>query len=632
MSGICGILRFDSAPPEGIEAMTAHMQSRGPDGAQHFRNGACALGHTLLATTPEALHETMPLTHAGTGCTITADVRLDNRDELLPALGLTNADRIIGDGEIILHAYLKWGEECPKHLLGDFAFAIWDPRTQRIFAARDHMGMKQLIHSHVEGKLWAFASEPQAVLLAQGVPRQINEGRIADFLENYLECIDYTETFFEQVFRLPPAHCLTVDATGLTLRRYWELTPGPELKLSSDEAYAQAFLEVFTQAVQCRLRSNGPVGSMLSGGMDSGSVVAVASWLLGKAGTGPLHTFSAVGPDAETCIETRTARASQTMPGLAPQEVNHAELEPWADDLIRLTKASAEPFDAHMVLPRAMYLAAQRSGVRVMLDGVTGDTVLTDGSQLARLLRRGRLWQAWREARGLENFFGVGRGFGVMIGGLREAIVPDWLRRVRAKWQARRDHLPKGPLLGPEFAQRVDLADRVARDRACAPIGMADQATQRIRGITGTRMIPGRERYDRVAASCGIEPRDPFMDIRLVQFCLSLPPEQAMRDGWRKMILRRAMSGLLPDTVRWRKGKEHLGGHFILSVWKHAGVEPARPAALPVNLFCVSAREAAVNTGHRQRESLILEDNLEVLSLLDWLNCMRSDLGVDLNV
>jgi asparagine synthase (glutamine-hydrolysing) len=146
MSGICGILRFDGAAPDGIEAMTVHMQSRGPDGAQHFHDGACALGHTLLATTPEALHETMPLTHMPSGCTITADVRLDNRDELLPVLGLIDAGRVVGDGEIILHAYLKWGEDCPLHLLGDFAFAIWDSRAQRIFAARDHMGMKQLIH------------------------------------------------------------------------------------------------------------------------------------------------------------------------------------------------------------------------------------------------------------------------------------------------------------------------------------------------------------------------------------------------------------------------------------------------------------------------------------------------------
>lgn len=571
MSGICGILRLDGAPPEGIEAMTKKLQQRGPEGTQHFRDGISALGHTLLATTPEALHETMPLTHTKSGCTITADVRLDNREVLLPQLGLESAGRVVGDGEIILHAYLKWGEDCPLHLLGDFAFAIWDPRTHRMFAARDHMGMKQLIHCHVEGKLWAFASEPQAVLLADGVPRKINEGRIADFLEEYLEDIDNTSTFFKNVFRLPPAHYMTVDDNGLELRRYWTLKPGVQLRFETNNAYAAAFREVFTQAVRCRLRVNGPVGSMLSGGMDSGSVVAIASRLLAEEKTGPLHTFSGVGPNPATCIETRTIHTAQTLAGLVPHTVDYSKLAPWIDDLVRQTREIAEPFDAHMVLLRAMYIAAQRQGVRVMLDGVAGDLVLTDGSQMARLIRRGRLWQAWREARGTESFFGAGRGYRTMYEGLREALAPDWARRIRALRRKRRYHLPTSDLLADGLANRIGLASRVAKYHALKP--RQSQSDQRAGTISDVALTVGRERYDRVASASGIEPRDPFMDIRVVQFCLDLPPEQVERDGWRKMILRRAMDGLLPDKIRWRKGKEHLGEtssrQSFRTVWLH---------------------------------------------------------------
>ena len=296
--------------PARSKAMTALLERRGPDGSHHLLDGPAALGHTLLATTPEALHEVLPLTDAASGCSITADVRLDNREELLPALGLAEEARVIGDGELMLRAYLLWGEACLEHLLGDFAFAIWDPRSQRLFAARDQMGLRQLIHCHVPGELFAFATEPEAILALPDVPRRINEARIADYLDD-LEAADFTSTFYEGLYRLPPAHCLTVDASGLQIRRYWALQPVTELQLDSDEAYAAAFLMVFTKAVRSRLRCAGPVGSMLSGGMDSGSVVAVATRLLQAEGRGPLQTFSAVGPDPQACKETLAIHLSR---------------------------------------------------------------------------------------------------------------------------------------------------------------------------------------------------------------------------------------------------------------------------------------------------------------------------------
>src|SRR5690606_3709640 len=132
------------------------------------------------------------------------------------------------------------------------------------------------------------------------------------------------------------AHALTVPASGMRSRKYWELHAGPLLRLPSDEAYSEAFLEVFTEAVRCRLRSAGPAGSMLSGGMDSGSVVAIASDLLAAQGRGPLPTFSAVGPDPGSCVETRAIHASLTMTGLAPTLVDHTRLDELAPDLERL--------------------------------------------------------------------------------------------------------------------------------------------------------------------------------------------------------------------------------------------------------------------------------------------------------
>ena len=465
MSGICGIIALDGAnPTKGqIAAMTAPLERRGPDGTHHWLGGPVALGHTLLATTPEALVEVLPLTDPATGCTITADVRLDNREELIPALGLVSETRVIGDGELILRAYLAWGEACLDHFLGDFAFAIWDPRTARLFCGRDHIGMRQLIYCHVPGRLFAFATEPRAILTHPDVPRRINEGRIADFIID-LEGINYSSTFFEDLFRLPPAHCLILDASGLSIRRYWTLEPGPELQLGSDQAYAEAFLEVFTKAVSCRLRSAGPMGAMLSGGMDSGSIVAVASRLLAVGDQGALRTFSAVGPDSGTCIETSAIRAALTMPNLAPTLIEHADIELEAEELIRLTQQIQEPFDGHMTLIRAVYLAAQRQGIKVVLDGASGDLVLHEGSHFARLLRRGKLVSAIREARAYARFYGVPTAARQFIAkGMWRAFMPAKIRWLckQLTTSLLKVRPARGLEIAPAFARRVKLKNRL---------------------------------------------------------------------------------------------------------------------------------------------------------------------------
>jgi asparagine synthase (glutamine-hydrolysing) len=164
MSGICGIVTFGDVQTDtcAIEAVLEPLKRRGPDGANVWRGDGVALGHALLATTPESLVEKLPLHHQESGCTITADVRLDNRDDLLAQFGVAGTGRIVGDGELILLAYLKWDEDCARHLLGDFAFAIWDARQRRLFCARDQMGMRQLAYSHEPDRPFVVATEPSA--------------------------------------------------------------------------------------------------------------------------------------------------------------------------------------------------------------------------------------------------------------------------------------------------------------------------------------------------------------------------------------------------------------------------------------------------------------------------------------
>lgn len=572
MSGICGIISLDGRPPAAaeLEAILEPLRRRGPDAQRSWLDGPAALGHTLLATTPEALEERLPLVDPDSGSAIVADARLDNREELLAALAADQAGRVIGDGELILRAYLKWNEECASHLLGDFAFAIWDAKRQRLLCARDQIGMRQLHYCHLPGQAYLFATEPAAVLAHPLVPRQLNEGRIADFLAN-LETLDLEQTFFDGIFRLPPAHVLTVTARGMSCRRYWEAEPEPQLKLGSDREYAAAFLDVFSEAVRCRLRSNGPVGAMLSGGTDSTAVAAVAARELATLGAGPLHTFSALGPDAESCVETRAITAAMTIGGIAPVAVNHAELGDYLKDLVRLAQSPDQPFEGWMTLLRAIYLAAHRKGINVVLDGVGADNVVDAGWVIAHHLQRGRILDAARESIADARFAGPGRpAYRPLLSASWRAFVPPALRELRHRLSGRlRDpHGARGTLMLEDFARRVDLPERRRRWR---------QQMLANDGLSGRRgsgspvhpyLVVARERYDRIAAALAIEPRDPFCDLRVVKFARSLPPNQRRRDGWPKFILRNAVEGLVPDAVRWRRGKEHLGRNFTAPVFE----------------------------------------------------------------
>lgn len=567
MSGICGVLNLGGAPAtaEQLTGMMAHLHTRGPEGSAVVCDGPLALGHTLLATTPEAAAERLPLRHAPSGCLITGDIRIDNREDLLEALGLADGGRPIGDAELVLHAYLRWGEESLARLLGDFAFAIWDAPRRRLLCARDQLGMRQLLYHHQPGSLFACATEAEALLAHRDVPERINEARIADFLED-LEAYDLTSTFYHDILRLPPAHALTVDAGGgMRVWRYWEPQPPTRLTLGSDEAYAEAFLAVFTEAVRARLRAPaGKLGAMLSGGMDSGSVTAVAAGLLEQAGAPPLPTFSATCDSAD-CAETRAIRMAQTMNHLAPHDIAFEDFGDFADDLLRLTQGTGEPFDGHMVMLRAVYLAAHKAGCSVVLDGACGDTTLMADDMVAWRLRRGDIAGAWREAAGLRRFWGPEYpAMQSFIAGARHVIVPEWLRMLRRNMtsRAKQREQDSASMVAPALAARIDMpARRTAHQRHVA-LRLDGRCMDRRALVTHPYAVVARERYDRVAATLAIEPRDPFLDRRVLDFCLSLPPDQVEWDGWPKIILRRAMAGRLPDSVRWRTGKEHVGWRF----------------------------------------------------------------------
>ncbi len=296
MSGLCGIVDLRGAPvdPTELAPMVDAAAYRGRDGVVTWHGVGAALAYQSTIVTPESRRERQPAVDPATGVVLMADVRLDDRDDLIAALrhepGLRDV-RSPTDVDLILAAFRAWGEAGVARLVGDFALVVWDPTRRRLFAARDALGVRPLVYRR-EGHRIHFASEVRQVLAAPGVTADVFEPAIAAHLVGRFE--DPSWTPYEGVHNLPAGHALTAEAGTERVARFWDVDPGRRLRLRSEEAYVEAFRDVFERAVADRLRSERPVGVLLSGGVDSGSVASMAGHVLRSRGqdTSRVHTYS----------------------------------------------------------------------------------------------------------------------------------------------------------------------------------------------------------------------------------------------------------------------------------------------------------------------------------------------------
>jgi asparagine synthase (glutamine-hydrolysing) len=569
MSGIAGVFyrKGQALDPKVLDQMLHSMSHRGPDGAGAWRESSIGLAHRAFHTTPESINEKPPVMDRSGDYALTADARIDNREELLDAVGLDRlSGRSVGDGELILAAYKKWGEKCPQWLLGDFAFAIWDRRRRVLFCARDHMGLKPFYY-HLSGHLFVFASEIKALLCVPHVPRRLNEVMVADHLARNSQ--DKTITFYKDVLRLPPAHSITVDAEGTKVREYWELDPSRELRLGSNDEYAEAFREVFEEAVRCRLRSAFPVGSDLSGGLDSSSVTCMARDVLGENGGGRLHTFSAIPEHVAESDESAYIDAVLKQGGLHAHKLAEERMSPLSNLQNILRYTDQPPYLAGAPFNWGIRGAAHRNGVRVVLTGLDGDTVVDEtATRLLDLAIWGRWMTLATQIDALSRTSGWSRRriLHVLVA---RPLLPEYASQY---WRTLRGtHPPEstGLVIRPEFAQRVGLEERThVQDleiSAEAPLSRANHLTNLDSGLW-TRSF---ELHNSISAAFPVEDCHPYFDRRLVEFCLALPSAQKLDNGYGRIVMRRALDGVLPEKVRWRYSKGNYTPTFNYALLMH---------------------------------------------------------------
>ncbi len=613
MSAVTGLYYLDgrAANRDLLRGMVDAVAHCGPDGSGVWTDGPVGLGHRMLWTTPESLREQLPAESAS-GCTITADARIDNRDELVGALGLeSGGDDGPTDSDLILAAYERWGEACLDHLIGDFAFAIWDGPAERLFCARDHFGVRPFYYHHREGSHFAFGTEIKAFLGVPEVPEKLNEVRIADFLATMRE--DPENTVYQEILRLPSAHAVSVAAGKFRVWRYYTLAPATGVPPdASDAEYEARFRELFVQSVRARLRSAFPVGCELSGGMDSSSVTCVAGSLVDES----IDTISVVFDDLAVCDERPFIEAVLETGAFTPHFVRGDRLGPLdnLDAVYDHLDDGLASGNQHLVW--AVKEAAAAAGVRVLLDGLDGDNVVSHGLLYLKELAEAGDWETFaRESKAAarrfqvteqrhnfeDSFSNVNTAFSrfglprlqvladtgswlrffrevsaanKLFGVERKELLKRYWRRLvqpspvlrardarRAGRTAVRSAKPILPLLDAGFAERVGLNARLQAFDAQRPQLTTVRDLQR-QLLNGSRIQTALELTTHASAAHGIEIRHPFFDKRLVEFCLALPPGQSLKDGWTRSILRRALGGLLPEKVQWRVGKAWLAPNF----------------------------------------------------------------------
>jgi asparagine synthase (glutamine-hydrolysing) len=518
-----------------LQALTHFISYAGPDTRETYSNGPAGLGHTLLRTTRESLLERMPAGLDGQ-LWITADARIDCRDELRRAIEKAERNpRPAGtDSELILHAYAVWGEECVRHLRGDFAFAIWDARRKTFFCARDHFGIKPFYYAEI-GSVFIFSNVLNCVRAHPETSETLNDAAIGDFLLFGLNC-DLSTTTFRDIQRLPPAHCLSVSAEGVRILRYWSAPTSGSIRYRRADEYVEHFQNLIQSAVADRLRVD-RCGILLSGGLDSGAIAATAQELSGSPlGARDLRAYTIIN---KLLISDRDGAYAQQVADylhIPIQFLEMSKLEPferWDDS----ESISPEPVGDPLFAGLSDEFKMIAADCRVVLCGEGPDNLMYfEMLPFAKqLLRKRDLSGLVRE---LSGYFRV-----------RSSIWPGIRRRI--KGILGKDLKPSlfPSWLDAEFSHRLNLVERWKEWSELPafrphPVLPKAHASLQIPQWTNTfeQESPGASRYP-------VEVRYPFLDLRIVNFLLALPPFPFF---FEKKLLRDTMIGRLPEGIRLR--------------------------------------------------------------------------------
>ncbi|WP_078428893.1 lasso peptide isopeptide bond-forming cyclase [Alkalihalobacterium alkalinitrilicum] len=585
MSAIAGVYNLSHQPVlmEHIDNLMYKLKVYPANDTQIFHNEHVALGCHAQWITPESVGEQLPYYDRERQLVITADAIIDNRNELFERLNIGHYQRkIIPDSQLILLAYDKWGEDSPKYLVGDFAFMLWDEKKQKLFGARDFSGSRTLYYFQ-NYHHFAFCTTIEPLFSLPFVEKKLNEQWLAEFLgiAGMIDTVDASITPYQTVEQLPPSHSISIVGQKVTLKRYCTLQVMPQLKLKRNEEYIEAFQEIFQQAVHSRLRTHRQVGAQLSGGLDSGSIVGFAAPLLKKENK-LLHTFSYIPPsdfndftpkhlmpDERPFIKATV----QHVGGIKDQYLNFDGRDPYTEmnDFLDIMEMPYKFFENSFWL-KGMFEKAQEEDVGLLLNGGRGNLTISWGSAIdyyAALLKKLKWLRLFQEL----------NQYSQKAGGARFRRLPTiskvafpFIQQISSSRTAYTNPM----LINPGFADEIGVFNKLKQN------GMDESGW-----FSTTNIYEQRKRHfeddfhwnasntlaTKLSLRYSVWKRDPTNDMRVVQFCLSLPEEQYVQNGLDRALIRRATVNILPDKVRLNQQIRGVQGadwvHRMIPVWKN---------------------------------------------------------------
>lgn len=569
MTALAGLWRFDGQPGEieDCRHMLRAQAAYGSDNVRDWHDGGVALGRSLAALLPEDQYDRQPIIGGGGRFRLVADLRIDNRAELTEALGLpAERTRGMADADFLMAAFERWDLDCLDHVVGDFAFALWDQAARRLVLARDPLGQRPL-HYHRGPGFFAFASMPKGLHALPEIPYAADEDRVTEFLALMPE--NGPRSFFAGVSRLEPGHVQVTTPDGDRARSYWQPQRGP-LRLRDRAAYVDTARALFDRVVGDRLRGAGVVGSHLSAGFDSSGVTATAARLLQPAG-GRVVAFTSVPP-----AQYDSAGFGKQLIDEGPLAAGVAALYPNIEH-VRVPPSDRSPIDdlnlaflmferpiinpCNMDWQQEINLAARGRGLRVVLTGQFGNMGLTyaGSERLAELVGAGR-WGAWaRMTSGmLRHRVRLPHILSHSFGPWCPAAL--WLLLHRLRYDV--DHgLDAYTALNPNVIGQLDLAGR-ARAVGLDPLYRPWKNGFDMRLWVLRRVDLGNFNKGALGA-WGIDMRDPTADRRWLEFCLSLPSELFVEGGKPRAFARAVLADRLPRAVldERRKGRQAVFWH-----------------------------------------------------------------------
>ncbi|GGX36129.1 asparagine synthetase B family protein [Undibacterium squillarum] len=580
MSAICGIVQFDKALIAKQRCLTvqAALEPYGRHGQGLWDGQHIVLGSRLTKLLPEDQYDQQPLQGGNGRFVLIADVRLDNREELGRKLGIPLARlRMMADADVLLAAYELWEQQLLEHLVGDFAFAVWDKQQKTLFLARDQMGRRPLFYHKGDG-WFGFASMPAGLLALPEVPMAPDEERIRDLLL-LLPDSSSDHSYFAGIYRLHPGHYAILEADGsFYSKRYWAPPTEERIFFKNDDDYVEAFLEKLEEAVRCRLRSAGGIASQLSAGFDSATVTSIAANLLGKDGQ-KLHAYTSV-PNPEGLSSSFQNRIVDESP-LAAQvaalfpNIQHHLIRTDDQSIVSMMECMFKHYNrpAKNVINLLwdMSIAQQSSamGATTLLTGELGNLTISYHGPLVlnTLLREGRLIELTKQlSMQLRNGTPHSR-LSVLYHMLMPSLPDSWQSALEQTVDRMKKRKSPGMNIHP------DIATSRAFQQYCWQSGRRFNGTKvwYESRVWRQKLLTKRDFGEFVKgtlAISGIDRRDPTVDIRLIRYCQAIPVEQFNKNGINRWLLRRTLTRYWPQQVIVSRIKGLQGADWLYKITK----------------------------------------------------------------